>query len=94
MKILKIEFLTCFLLGMSMSKFFSFTLLFLYIFQSIAIANPSKDNSLKNLVNALTEINHPKAFQVASDLDKIKKDVKTYNLIIRKADLNFNDIKK
>ena len=66
---------------------------FFYIFQNFSNANPSKDNSLKNLVNALTEINHPKAFQVASDLDKIKKDVKTYNLIIRKADLNFNDIK-
>ena len=79
---------------MSMSKFFSFTLLFLYIFQSIAIANPSKDNSLKYLVNALIEINHPKAFRVASDLEKIRKDIKTYNLIIRKADLKFNDIKK
>ena len=94
MKTLKIEFLTCFLLGMSMSKYFWFTLLFLYIFQSIANTNPSKDNSLKYLVNALIEINHPKALKVASDLEKIKKDIKTYNLIIRKADLDFNDIKK
>jgi len=94
MKILKIEFLTCFLLGMSVSKFYCFTLLFLYIFQSIAIANPSKDNSLKYLINALIEINHPKAFRVASDLEKIRTDIKTYNLIIRKADLDFNDLKK
>ena len=79
---------------MSMSKFFSFTLLFLYIFQSLAIANSSKDNSLKYLVNALIEINHPKAFRVASDLEKNKKDIKTYDLTIRKADLSFNDIKK
>ena len=77
-----------------MSKYFRFALLFLYIFQSIAIANPSKDNSLKYLVNALIEINHPKALKVASDLEKIKKDIKTYILIIRKADLDFNDIKK
>ena len=75
MKILKIEFLTCFLLGMSVSKFYCFTLLFLYIFQSIAIANPSKDNSLKYLINALIEINHPKAFRVASDLEKIIIDI-------------------
>ena len=61
-----------------MSKYFWFILLFLYIFQSIAIANPSKDNSLKYLVNALIEINHPKALQVALDLKKIKKDIKTY----------------
>ena len=77
-----------------MSKYFWFTLLFVYIFHSSANANPSKDNSLKYLVNALIEINHPKAFQVASDLKKMKKDIKTYNLIIRKADLDFNDIKK
>ena len=56
-----------------MSKYFWFILLFLYIFQSFANTNPSKDNSLKYLVNALIEINHPKAFQVASDLEKIKK---------------------
>ena len=61
-----------------MSKYFRFALLFLYIFQSIAIANPSKDNSLEYLVNALIEINHHKALQVALDLNKIKKDIKTY----------------
>ena len=66
MKTLNIEFFTCFLLGMSMSKYFSFTLLFLYIFESLAIANTSKNNSLKYLVNALIEINHPKAFRTAS----------------------------
>lgn len=77
-----------------MSKYFWFTLVFLYIFQSFANTNPSEDNSLEYLVNALIEINHPKALKVASVLEKIKKDVKTYNLIIRKADLNFNDIKK
>ena len=77
-----------------MSKYFWFTFVFLYIFQSFANINPSKDNSLEYLINALIEINHPKALKVASDLEKIKKNVKTYNLIIRKADLNFNDIKK
>ena len=94
MKNLKIEFLKDFLPGMSMSKYFWFILLFLYIFQSLDNTNPSKDNSLKYLVNALIEINHPKALKVASDLEKIKKDIKTYILIIRKADLDFNDIKK
>jgi len=94
MKNLNIEFLKGFLPGMSMSKYFWFILLFLYIFQSLAIANPSKDNSLKYLVNALIEINHPKALKIDSYLEKIKKDIKTYNLIIRKADLDFNDIKK
>ena len=94
MKNLKIEFLKDFLPGMSMSKYFWFILLFLYIFQSLAIANPSKDNSLKYLVKVLIEINHPKAFQVAWGIEKIKKDIKTYNLIIIKADLEFNDIKK
>ena len=94
MKNLKIEFLKDFLPDMSMSKYFWFILLFLYIFQSFANTNLSKDNSLKYLVNALIEINHPKALKVASDLEKIKKDIKTYDLIIRKADLDFNDIKK
>ena len=41
-----------------MSKYFWFTLLFVYIFHSFANANSSKDNSLKYLVNALNEINH------------------------------------
>ena len=94
MKNLNIEFLKGFLPGMSMSKYFWFILLFLYIFQSLAIANPSKDNSLKYLVNALIEINHPKAFRVASDLEKIRTNIKTYNLIIRKAELDFNYLKK
>jgi len=79
---------------MSMSKYFWFILLFLYIFQSLANTNPSKDNSLKYLVKVLIEINHPKAFQVAWGIEKIKKDIKTDNLIIIKADLDFNDIKK
>jgi len=42
-------------------------------------------------MNALIEINYPKAFQVALDLEKIKKKIKTYNFIIRKADLDFDD---
>ena len=77
-----------------MSKYFWFTLLFLYVFQSFANANPAKDDSLKYLINALIEINHPKAFHVAADLKNFKGDIKTYKLIIRKADLDFNDIKK
>lgn len=76
-----------------MSKYFWFTLLFLYMFQSFANANPAKDDSLKYLINALIEINHPQAFQVAADLKNFKADIKTYKLIIRKADLDFNDIK-
>ncbi len=94
MKTLNIEFLMCFLLGIQMSKYFWFTLLFVYIFHSFANANSSKDNSLKYLVNALNEINHSQAFQVASGLKKIKKGIKTYNLILRKADLDFNDMRK
>ena len=78
MKTLKIEFLLYFFVGMQMSKYFWFTLVFLYIFQSFANTNPSKDNSLEYLVNALIEINHHKALQVALDLKKIKKDIKTY----------------
>ena len=77
-----------------MSKYFWFTLLFLYMFQSFVNANPVKDDSLKYLLNALIEINHPKALQVAADLKNFKGDIKTYKLIIRKADLDFNDIKK
>ena len=77
-----------------MSKYFWFTLLFLYMFQSFANANPAKDDSLKYLINALIEINHPKAIQVAADLKNFKGDIKTYKLIIRKADLDFSDIKK
>ena len=64
------------------------------MFQSFANANPAKDDSLKYLINALIEINHPKAFQVAADLKNFKGDIKTYKLIIRKADLDFSDIKK
>ena len=60
MKTLKIEFLVYFLVGMSMSKYFWLTLVFLYIFQSFANTNPSKYNSLEYLVNALIEISHPK----------------------------------
>ena len=77
-----------------MSKYFWFTLLFLYMFQSFVNANPVKDDSLKYLLNALIEINHPKALQVAADLKNFKGDIKTYKLIIRKADLDFSDIKK
>ena len=77
-----------------MSKYFWFTLLFLYMFQSFVNANPVKDDSLKYLLNALIEINHPKALQVAADLKNFKADIKTYKLIIRKADLDFSDIKK
>ena len=77
-----------------MPKYFWFTLLFLYIFQSFANANHSKDNSLKYLVNALIEINHPKTFQLAADFKNFKGDIKTYNSIIRKADLDFYDIEK
>ena len=64
------------------------------MFQSFVNANPVKDDSLKYLLNALIEINHPKALQVAADLKNFKGDIKTYKLIIRKADLDFNDIKK
>ena len=67
---------------------------YLYLFHSLANTNPSKDNSLKYLINALIEINYPKAFQVALDLEKIKKSIKTYNFIIIKADLDLNDLKK
>ena len=77
-----------------MSKYFWFTLLFLYMFQSFVNANPVKDDSLKYLLNALIEINHAKALQVAADLKNFKADIKTYKLIIRKADLDFSDIKK
>ena len=64
------------------------------MFQSFVNANPVKDDSLKYLINALIEINHAKALQVAADLKNFKADIKTYKLIIRKADLDFNDIKK
>ena len=77
-----------------MSKYFWFTLLFLYMFQSFVNANPVKDDSLKYLLNTLIEINHAKALQVAADLKNFKADIKTYKLIIRKADLDFSDIKK
>ena len=60
-----------------MSKYFWFTLLFLYMFQSFVNANPVKDDSLKYHLNALIEINHAKALQVAADLKNFKADIKT-----------------
>ena len=93
MKTLKIGFERVFFLVCRYLNIFGL-LFFFYIFQNFSIANPSKDNSLKYLVNTLNEINHPKAFRVASDLEKIRTNIKTYNLIIRKADLDFNDLKK
>ena len=73
-----------------------FTLVFLYLFSYSSFANENilKNDPLKYLVKALNEINHPKAFDVALNLGKIKKNRNNYDLIIRKAELDFHKTKK
>ena len=52
-----------------------YTLMLIYLFSCSPFANENilKNDPLKYLVKALNEINHPKAFNVASNLGKIKK---------------------
>ena len=73
-----------------------FTLVFLYLFSYSSFANENifKNDPLKYLVKALNEINYPKTFNVASKLGIIKKNRNNYDLIIRKAELDFHKTKK
>ena len=77
-----------------MLKIFTLVLLYLFSCSSFANENILKNDPLKYLVKALNEINHPKAFDVASNLGKIKKNRNNYDLIIRKAELDVHDTKK
>jgi hypothetical protein len=50
--------------------------------------------SIEILADALTKIDKPKTLKVAENLRNGDLSFSTYDLIIRKADLNFEDIKK
>ena len=73
-----------------------FTVVFLYLFSYSSFANENifKNDPLKYLVKALNGVNHPKTFNVASKLGIIKKNRNNYDLIIRKAELDFHKTKK
>jgi len=51
-------------------------------------------HSIELLTNALTNINKPKTLKVANSLKNVNINSSTYDLIIRNADLNYEDIKK
>lgn len=75
-------------------KKYKFLLIFLFLFPTLTYANTSIETPIKFLVNALNEIKHPKALAVASELIKNTQEENTYNLIIRKSELDVYDIKR
>ncbi|MDA7579559.1 hypothetical protein N8725_02915 [Alphaproteobacteria bacterium] len=77
-----------------MLKIFTLVFLYLFLYSSFANENILKNDPLKYLVKALKEIDHPKALDMALNLGKIKKNRNNYDLIIRKAELDFDKTKK
>ncbi|MDC1066789.1 hypothetical protein OAQ56_02150 [Alphaproteobacteria bacterium] len=77
-----------------MLKIFTLVFLYLFLYSSFANENILKNDPLKYLVKALKEIDHPKAFDMALNLGKIKKNRNNYDLIIRKAELDVYKTKK
>ena len=75
-------------------KKYKFVLIFLFLFPILTYANTSIESPIKFLVNALNEIKHPKTLAVASELIENPKEENTYNLIIRKSELDVYDIKR
>ena len=73
------------------------TIINLLFFGGTFVTNAStKDNTydIEILTNALTKINNPKILKLANNLNNVNPNSPTYDLIIRKADLNYEDIKK
>ena len=60
---------------------------FVIIFPKISLGNMI----MHDLINVLLEVNKPKTLEVAKKLSYLNTSDKTYNLIIRKSNLNIND---
>ncbi len=65
------------------------------IFLSLLWSNISYSNIImQDLINVLLETKKPKSVEVAKALKSISANSKSYDLIIRKANLNLEDAKK
>ena len=78
-------------MNFDMIKFLS--KIFILFFTTVKFSNMSSQNPINYLVQALTEINHPKTLRLALDLSLTNNNLKTYDFI-QKGNLGYSDIKK
>ena len=80
-----------------MRIFLAYSMINILFLSGVYASNASKTNnaqSIEILANALTKINKPKTLKVAENTKNVDPNSSTYDLIIRKADLKYEDIKK
>jgi ABC-type transporter MlaC component len=71
-------------------KIFFFIIVFIVSIFNISYANIV----MQDLIDVLVQTNKQKSFEVAKNLKKLKQDAKTYDFVIRKANLDIVDSKK
>ena len=67
---------------------------FFIIFFTLSLFNVSYANIIiQDLIDVLVQTNKQKSFEVAKTLKELNQDAKTYDFVIRKANLNTIDAK-
>ena len=67
---------------------------FFIIIFTLSLFNTSYANIvMQDLIDVLVQTNKQKSFEVAKNLKQLKQDAKTYDFVIRKANLDIADAK-